>query len=331
MGLCHGPRDAATVAGMEKDPASTRWDILLRRQKGAISRTQVVELGLNGAQIAAHLKSGRWQRPIPGIYVTFTGPLPPLTRYWVALLHAGTGALLSHITAGMLWQLIPEDDHKPVHLTVPRSRGTRSRTGLVIHRPESLPKAVGWPPRTNLCETVLALCGLARRPSEVTTLLGRVAQQYPDEFAEARQAGANRGNLRWRKEFLAVAQDVAGGAHSELERRYLVDVERAHGLPPGIRQRAVASTRQDVHYDKFATTVELDGRAVHQSSDASWRDMERDNGAAVRSEITLRYGWQDVRWRPCIVAAQVATVLRARGWRGHPKPCRPGCPVADVR
>ena len=141
---------------------------------------------------------------------------------------------------------------------------------------------------------------------------------------------AGHRNLRWRKEFLAAAQDVAGGAHSELERRYLVDVERAHGLPTGLRQLAVGGTRQDVHYDGLATTVELDGRVVHQLSDAAWRDMVRDNSAAVRGVTTLRYGWQDVRHRPCAVAAQVASVLRANGWTGRPRPCGPGCPVANV-
>lgn len=322
---------AGNVGGMEGDSEAERWNALLRRQKGAVSLQQLRNLGLTGSQIASHLRSGRWQRPIPGIYVTFTGPLSSLTRYWVALLHAGCGAVLSHGSAGMLWQLVPEENHKPVHVTVPRSRGARSREDLVVHRPESLPKAVGWPPRTNVPDTVLALCAQARRPSEVTTLLGRAAQRFPAEFTEVSRLAASRENLRWRKEILAAALDVAGGAHSELERRYLVDVERAHGLPAGIRQRAVGRTRQDVHYKRFATTVELDGRAVHQLSDATWRDMERDNRSARRSEMTLRYGWQDVRWRQCGVAAEVAAVLRSRGWAGYPKPCGPGCPVGPVR
>ena len=118
--------------------------------------------------------------------------------------------------------------------------------------------------------------------------------------------------------------------HSELERRHLVDVERAHGLPTGRRQRAAGKTRQDAYYDEFATVVELDGRVVHVLSDASWRDMVRDNATAERGETTLRYGWQDVRHRPCEVAAQMANVLRANGWTGHARPCRPGCPVAEI-
>ncbi|MFB9323480.1 hypothetical protein [Cryptosporangium minutisporangium] len=116
-----------------------------------------------------------------------------------------------------------------------------------------------------------------------------------------------------------------------LEREYPVDVEQAHGIPPGTRQRGIGKTRDDVHYDDYDTTVELDGRAVHRPAEAAWRDMRRDNVSAVRGDMTLRYGWEDVHTRPCEVAAEVAAVLRARGWRGQPTPCGPDCLVRVAR
>jgi very-short-patch-repair endonuclease len=318
----------ATAAGghssrMVVELDGVRLRALFRRQHGAVSRAQLLAAGVTREQIATQLRARRWQRPIPGIYVTFTGPLPRLARYWVALLHAGSGAVLSHSTAGALWRLTRDDG--PVHVTVPRARGVRSRRGVVIHRLRSLPASMGSPPRATVSETVIMLCQQATRSSEVTSVLGRAAQLYPREFNQVAATAASSRTLHWRAEILAAAQDVAGGAHSELERRYLVDVERAHGLPKATRQRAVAGTRQDAHYDEFATTVELDGRAVHQPIDNAWRDMKRDNAAARRNETTLRYGWDDVRHRPCDVAAEVAAVLRARGWQGRPKSCGPHC------
>ncbi len=35
-------------------------------------------------------------------------------------------------------------------------------------------------------------------------------------------------------------------------------------------------------------------------------DMERDHGALLDGEVTLRYGWADVTGRPCRVALEVA-------------------------
>jgi hypothetical protein len=53
--------------------------------------------------------------------------------------------------------------------------------------------------------------------------------------------------------------------------------------------------------------------------------MHRDNVSVVQGRQVLRYGWSDVASRPCEVAAQVAEVLQRAGWRGAPRPCRPGC------
>jgi hypothetical protein len=98
----------------------------------------------------------------------------------------------------------------------------------------------------------------------------------------------------------------------------------AHGLPPGLRQRRAGATLQDVLYEGFPLVVELDGRLGHADADGAWRDMARDNASALRSESTLRYGWDDVTGRPCEVARQIAGLLLARGWSGPAAPSNCG-------
>jgi hypothetical protein len=109
--------------------------------------------------------------------------------------------------------------------------------------------------------------------------------------------------------------DVAEGAESPLELRYLRTVERPHGLPRGDRQNSRAGLRyiRDVLYDEFALLVELDGRDGH-SDVGRFRDMNRDNLHALRDELTLRFGWFDIAARACLVAFQVFTVLSRRGY-----------------
>ncbi|MEJ7707607.1 MAG: hypothetical protein WKF82_10265 [Nocardioidaceae bacterium] len=58
--------------------------------------------------------------------------------------------------------------------------------------------------------------------------------------------------------------------------------------------------------------------------------MSRDNRAAVRGEVTLRYGWFDVNERFCGVAAQVYQVLHGRGFRGVVRRCGPGCALQPL-
>ncbi|TQS41267.1 hypothetical protein [Cryptosporangium phraense] len=304
------------------------WPALAQRQAGAISRAQLFAHGVTRATISAHLVGGRWQRPIPGVLVTFTGPLPAPTREWVALLHAGEGALLSHRTAGALWRLLPERARYPIHVLIPADRRVRSRRGIVVHRTRVPAEPVGSPPRTGAARTAIDLCARAKNLTEIAGILGQLAQCQPDAIETARNLLAVAPTLPRRADIAAVLDDVAGGAHSALEWHYLVDVERAHGLPTGDRQRPLGGSRQDVHHREYRTTVELDGRVVHQPSRAAWHDRARDNAAASRGEMTLRYGWADVRDRPCAVAAEVAAVLRVGGWPGGLRRCGSVCRVS---
>jgi very-short-patch-repair endonuclease len=141
---------------------------------------------------------------------------------------------------------------------------------------------------------------------------------------------SNRKKVSWREELVAALGDVAAGAQSSLELRYLRDVERAHGLPGGSRQQAVIRPGgryyDDVRYPEFGVVVELDGRPAHPD-EARWRDIRRDNTSVAQGRRVLRYGWADVTARPCDVAAQVGEVLHACGWTGAARSCRADCSV----
>ena len=81
-----------------------------------------------------------------------------------------------------------------------------------------------------------------------------------------------------------------------------------------MRSRDGRSVR-DVLYDEYGLVVELDGRLGHEGL-GRFRDMWRDNQAALEALLTLRYGSIDVCGRPCAVAAQVGAALADRGWNG---------------
>jgi hypothetical protein len=119
------------------------------------------------------------------------------------------------------------------------------------------------------------------------------------------------------------------GATSVLEIGWMRKVERPHGLPRGARQvfgrvhgRGIL---RDVAYEQYGVFIELDGRLGHEGADHAFRDMDRDNAAAMEGRTTLRYGWTAVMTDPCAVAAQVAVLLRNRGWTGDLSRCRPDC------
>jgi very-short-patch-repair endonuclease len=309
-------------------------DDISARQCGALTRRQALECGLTDEAIEARLRD-RWQRVLGSIYVTHNGPLSRDCLLWAAALRAGDGAVLSHQSAAEVAGLVDEPQ-SPIHVTVPTERRVRRISGIVVHRSSRVDAArhpIRLPPQTLIEETMVDLTQSSRSLEQalgwITRGCGRRLVR-PDRIASAIDA---RKKVRWRGELLAAVNDVAEGVHSPLELRYLRDVERAHGLPRGSRQHAVGRVGgrfyDDVRYVEFGVVVELDGRSAHPD-EARWRDMRRDNLSVASGARVLRYGWADVTGQPCEVAAQVATVLRAAGWRGPGRRCRPACPAPMI-
>lgn len=134
--------------------------------------------------------------------------------------------------------------------------------------------------------------------------------------------------MRWRADILAALVEISDGVFSNLERQYLRNVERPHGLPKPQRRaqmkRDARSAYLDNLYAEFGVAIELDGRAAHPV-EARWQDIHRDNYFAGTGIVTLRYNWADVTRRPCEVAAEIALLLRLRGWNGTLRSCRASC------
>lgn len=304
---------------------------LLAWQHNVFSRAQARAHGLSDSALTARVRSGRWQRLHSGIYCAITGVLSTPALQWAAVLACGPGATLSHETAAHLHGMVIGDEAR-IHVTVPIGRQAAPFAGVVVHRSRRLPLSrhpVLEPPRTAIDATVIDLVHTAPSLDRALSVVTQAGQRRVTTAARLTKELSTRRTVRWRREILGALDDVADGAHSLLELLYLRDVERRHGLPPGRRQRRVHRGRRrewiDVSYDDFATVVELDGRLGHSEVAETWRDMRRDNAAVVAGEAPLRYGWADVTSSRCSVAAQVAAVLRARGWAGHPAKCGDSC------
>ena len=301
-------------------------------QHGVVSYRQALDEGLSPSAIEFNLKAGRWQRLYHGVYLSHNGPVSRMGRIWAVLVAAGRGATATHTTAAELVGLT--DAIAPtVHVTIPANRRIGALDGARIHHSQRIDAArhpTRRPPQTRVEETVLDLAEDARSITDavgwLTAACGRRLTR-PDRVAAALAA---RKKIRWRRELLDALSDVDEGNQSVLELRYFRTVERAHGLPVGVRQaphlRSGGQIYDDVWYPAFQTVIELDGRVAHPI-EGRIRDLRRDNVASIRGDAVLHYGWADVAATPCATALQVATVLKSRGWPGSPHPCSPLCVI----
>ncbi|MBA8792438.1 very-short-patch-repair endonuclease [Friedmanniella endophytica] len=299
---------------------------LAEAQPSALSREQVLGLGLSRHALARLVAEGRWCRLTEGI--VSTTPRPEwLTLAWTGLLVAGDRARLGGAAAAHLIGLV---DAAPDEIVVwsPADAPTRQppppyrwRFRVDRHGVRGT-GAAGHPPRIRATDVVLDLVE-ETGADRLTDLVTTAVQRRVVTAGQLRRAAGRRSLLRHRALLGDVLDDVATGTQSPLERRFLRDVERAHGLPAGLRQVRRAGTVADVLYAAFGLLVELDGRIGHDGA-GRFRDMRRDNRALRDGLVTLRYGWSDVTGRPCAVAAEVGSVLHRLGWDGTPDRC-PRC------
>lgn len=319
-------------------------------QAGVLSRRQALEHGLDDNDIERLLRRHEWARVYPGVYVDHTGGLTELQRWWAAVQWGwpavlyGDTALLAH-GVRPTWQGRGSVRPALSHIAVHHSRRVRDRVDVKVHRVVDLDSVAQWhlsPPRMRLEPAVVAACSIARTADDALALAADVCQQRrstPDRILVALDAGAGGvTRVRHGAELRVILHDVSSGTMSLLEHRHLVAVERAHGLPPAVRQRrelgpavrpsASGSVYRDARYDRFGVVVELDGRLGHEWTAERWDDMDRDLDAGADGTLSLRMGWRHVNGtEACRSAIRLGRVLRSRGWQGSVRPCGPACPV----
>jgi hypothetical protein len=326
--------------GMSRD-SYREWLVLLDAQCGIVDRRQALRLGFTVSRIEHRLRSGRWRCVYEGVYATFSAPPSREARLWAAVRRAGDGALLSHETAAEVQGLIDKPASADIHLTVANRRRPlqgKPVRGMVIHRSDQrLPQFPGpWKlPRTRIEDTVLDLVTTAATFEQGYSWIARAISRNLVTIAMLRAALAGRSRVRWRAWLTDALEDSGDGVNSSLERRYVKDVERAHGLPNAQRQapRILGGRThyKDNWYGEYRVAVEIDGPIYH-AGDRGEADKDRDNlNLAVDATQTLRFGPVGVTERACESAALVTATLRRNGWTGNPRPCRRSdCTVTRV-
>ena len=319
------------------DPRPISWPELLDFQSRVVSRKQILGYGISESTVLSKTKSGTWQRLQRGTYATFSGVPPREARLWAALLRAGPGAVLSHETAAEVHGLVDKPG-KIIHMTVPANLDParyRKISGVVVHRSRNVvsQRLPPWQlPRTPVEETVLDLVATSRTFDDAYAWLSRATGRGLASADMLSEALAKRKRMRWRGWLADALSDVGDGIMFPLERRYVHDVERAHGLPAARRQarRELAGGVRflDNYYDRYRLCVELDGRSSHPP-EQKWQDADRDNDNLLGGDVqTVRFGLRDVTVRRCEQAARLAAFLIRRGWDGAGlQPCRSDCPV----
>ncbi len=178
-----------------------------------------------------------------------------------------------------------------------------------------------WPWRTTVEETILDVCATASM-DETFALLGRAFQRRLTTESALRGHLSLRTRHPRRRLLELVLADVADGAESAMEIRFVQDVERAHGLPVVAGScRSTPDGRQihDVGY------VEHRVWSTSRSARYGARSRTRRQFARPPGQVrwlTMRAFWRDVAGFPCDLALETGAVLTPGGGTTGVHPCR---------
>lgn len=296
--------------------------IFAGEQCDVVTMRQALEGGMTRDGVRGMVHSGRWVRLSSGVFSIG----PPTWEQWASagVVIGGPGSAVGGKAAAFLHGMGPQPEI--IDIWAPRGTSYKWRASphpWDFHR--GTRKSIGRPPRLTVEETVLELCS-AGGADNVNGWLGKALSDYRTTPDRLRAAIVRAPTLPNRRLILEGIDAVSIGAQSSMEVRYLRDVEKAHGLPRGVRQKSVVAHKFiDVIYEQYKLVVELDGLVGHFGEGEN-HDTWRDSELLLRGIESMRFGWADVTVRPCEVAAMVAGVLQVRGWDGQMQLC-PSCPV----
>jgi very-short-patch-repair endonuclease len=283
--------------------------MLAVRQRGHVTRMQLLELGFAEGTISNRVKIGRLHRTYPGVYAVGHPRTGPVDRAAAAVLACGPGALLAHFSGAALWgwvrrwrepfEVIVPGDRRPKQIRVHRSHqlNWRDRT-----RQHGIP--VTSPARTILdCAPRLSDDRLARLVDDA--LRGHLSRDaLADVLARnPRHAGTRR--------LLPFAFEAGAPTRSQFERAFKAFARR-FGLPPYELNVFVGGREVDVLFRAERVIVELDGYEFHRGRGSFERDRNHDVEALLDGFVTVRITWERMNGTPAREAERLHTILRRR-------------------
>jgi very-short-patch-repair endonuclease len=258
---------------------------------------QAKTMGIDRAAVLRRVTSGQLHVVHRGVYAVGHEGLSQEGRWMAAVLGCGEGAVLSHISAAALWDLLRQTPG-PVHVSVPTRNGRRQRAGIRLHRCASLGAV---PPSFDTEPNGASPLLTVRHGIPVTTPARTVADL--ETSVEPRLARRAR-----RQAELACYSLGPGGprrrTRSDFEDDFL-DLCRAHGLPRPQVNVQIGRWTVDFIWPDRRLAVETDSYRFHRGSVAFEDDHARDLDLRARGVEVRRFTERQIHLEPLRVAADL--------------------------
>ncbi|WP_328809667.1 type IV toxin-antitoxin system AbiEi family antitoxin domain-containing protein [Rhodococcus sp. NBC_00294] len=277
-------------------------DRLLAAQDGVVTSAHARAAGLSSDALERRVRSGRWRRVSPGVYVALDRPFTDTARVRCAVWSTTSGVLTG--TSAAFWLGLTTHLPPLVEVTVPLTASGRPAPGVRLRR-RTLDAA-------DIVEVRrVRVSGLALTVLEASVVLGqevmdRQLQRHATLLGLRRAQDRNRGRHGSTKaeRLLRAAES---GARSEAE-RLVVRLLTVSGLRGWVVNHPFGGYVLDIAFPLQRLAIEIDGWAFHSDTAAFQRDRIRQNVLSA-SWTVLRYTWRDLTERPGDVIAEIRALV----------------------
>lgn len=293
-------------------------DQLLTRQSLVITRKQALQCGMS--QTAIHRRAGaggRWQRILPGVYLTVTGTPTRDQRDTAALLHAGPGSTLTG-AAALRRHGLGELRSDTLDVLIPARRRRRSTGFVVLHQTTRLPQQVCYLGPVQYALAARAVADAARGLQDLAAVRAIVAAAVQtrrcgvDQLVTELEAGPVRGSALLR----AALAEVTQGVRSVPEADLLYLIKRGKLPMPVLNPQLYVGNEllavPDAWWPDARVAVEVDSKEWHLSP-AKWEEtMRRHVRMTSLGILVLHFTPRQIRHESDEVITAIRLALEGR-------------------
>lgn len=284
------------------------------RNHGVVVRASLLEVGVPETLIDDRVRTPQLVLLHRGVYALGHARLTN-EGWWAAAVGAYRPPVaLSHVSAGMLWNIV-DGPLRPVHVVVGGRTGARRRRGVRVHRRPDLTgdehAEVAGIPVTTVATTLLDLAAEVRG-RELEQVVRRAARRRVLDVRDAQAAVERHPRRPGAAELSRLLVAMRGRGTDDL--RSCLETAFAqlcddHGLPRPQINAMVLGERVDFSWRGSTLIVETDGFEFHAMPTTFAADRRRDQKLTLAGYTVVRLTYDQVIGDPQGVARTVSSLL----------------------
>jgi very-short-patch-repair endonuclease len=288
-------------------------------QDGVVSLRQLESVGISESAVMRSLRAGRLHLVLPGVYAVGHPTLSWRGKLRAALLWCGEEAVLSHMTAASLRELLRSSSGL-VHVTIPRG-GKTSHKWVRVHHTRHLAEwertQVNGLAITSIERTLVDIAAEVSQDRLEQALI-RADRSGQLDWAALRRSARGKPNTRKLHAVIAAFDPLAPQANEGIERTFLRLIRKAR-LPKPEVNVWIHNHEVDFLWRERRLIVELDSREFHLTPTAFENDRRRDIALQALGYTVLRITHRRLNEEPAAVIRELRYFLSGGGGG----PCEP--------